>query len=86
MGGIRQLISQITIIYATLMGYCIAGQVKTMMRSVMCKSNLRIGKNILMGILMITCEMFLRNHLMSARIIALIDSSRGRFDSLGDSI
>ena len=38
--GIKQLIFQITRIDVTLMGYWIAGQVRNMMRSVMCKSNL----------------------------------------------
>ena len=42
-GGIRQLIVQFPLIDATSMGYWITGQVRTMMRSVMCKSNFRMG-------------------------------------------
>ena len=38
--GISQFIVKILRIDTTLMGYCIAGQVRTMMRSIMCKSNL----------------------------------------------
>ena len=56
---------------------------KTMMRSVMCKSNLRTGENILRRVLMMPCAVFLRSHLGSARSIAMLGSGRGRVDGLG---
>ena len=46
-GGIRQLIVQISIIDTTLMKYWITGQVRTMMRSVMCKSKFSMGEKII---------------------------------------
>ena len=85
-GGIRQFIVQITRIYATLMGYWITGQVRTMMRSLMRNSNLRIGERILSRVLMIPCSVFLRSHLRSASSIAMIGSGRGRVDGLGDAL
>ena len=48
-GGIRRLIFQIPRIDETLMGYCIAGQVSTMMRIAMCKSKLRMVEKYLGG-------------------------------------
>ena len=84
--GIRQLIVQIPRIYATLMGYWIAGQARTMMRSVMCKSNLRMGENILWRVLMMPCAVLLRYHLRIDRSIALLGSGRGRVDGLGDEL
>ena len=68
------------------MGYWIAGQVRTMMRSVMQKSDLRMGENILRRVLMMPCEVFFRDHLRSARSIALLGSGRGVVDGLGDTI
>ena len=85
-GGIRQLIVQIPRIDVTLMGYWIAGQVSAMMRSVMCKSNLRMGENILRRVLMMLCAVFFRAHLRSARSIALLGSGRGVVDGPGDTI
>ena len=82
-GGIRQLIFQITRIDVTFIGYWIWGQVMTMMRSLMCQSNFRMGSNILRRILIIPCAVLLRSHLMSARSISLLGSGRGRVDGLG---
>ena len=59
-GEIRQLILQRPKIDETLMGYWIAGQVRTIMISVMCKSNLRMGENILRSVLMMPCAVLLR--------------------------
>ena len=56
------------------------------MSSVMCKINFRVGENILRRVLIMPCVVFLRDHLMSARVIALIGSGRGRFDDLGDAL
>ena len=85
-GGIRQFIFQIPIIDATLMGYCIAGQVKTMVRSVMCEINLRMGENILRRVLVMPFEVLLRDQLGGTRSIVLLISGRGRVDVLGDSL
>ena len=85
-GGISQLIVQVPRIDVTLMGYWIAGQVSAMMRSVMCKSNFRMGENILRRVLMMLCAVFFRAHLRSARSIDLLGSGRGAVDGLGDTI
>ena len=84
--GIRQLIFQISIIDATLMGYWISGQVSTVIRSVMCEIHFRMRENILKRVLMMPCAVFLRSHLMGARIIALLGSGRGTVDGRGDSL
>ena len=68
------------------MGYWIAVQVSTMMRSVLCKSNLRMEENILRRVLIITWLVLLRGKLMSRRSIDLLDSDRGRVDGLGDQL
>ena len=85
-GDISQVVVQILRIDVTLMGYWITGQVRTIMRSVMCKRNLRIGENILMRVKMIPCTVFLRAHLMSVKRIAMIGSGRGIFYCLGDAL
>ena len=48
-GGIRQLVVQIPRIDTILMGYWMAGQVRTMISSIMYKNKLRIGKKSLGG-------------------------------------
>ena len=68
------------------MGYWIAGQVRTMMRSVMQKSDFRMGENILRRVLVIPCVVFFRDHLRSVRSIFLLGSGRGRVDGLGDAL
>ena len=83
-GGIRQLIFQIPGIDLTLMGYCISVQVRTMMRSVMCKSSLRMGENILRRFLMMPYAVLLSSHLSTDRSISLLGSDRGRVDGIGD--
>ena len=85
-GGIRQSIFQILRIDATLMGYCIASQVRTMTRSIMCKSNLRMGENILRRVFMIPCVVLLREHFRSVRSIAMLGSGRGIVDDIGDAL
>ena len=61
------------------MGYCMAVHVWTIMSSVMYKNKFRIvGAGVLRRVLMIPCEMFLRYHLSSTRIVSLIGSGRGR--------
>ena len=81
-GGIRQLIDQIPRIYATLMGYWLTGKARTTMRSFGCKSNLRMGKDILRRVFMMPCVVLLRAHLRCARRITLIGSDKGRVDGL----
>ena len=62
------------------------GQVRTMMSSVMYKSNFSMGGMILRWIFMIPCDMFLGTHLMNTSSIYLLGSSRGRVGGLGDSL
>ena len=81
-GGIRWLFFQISRINTSLMGYWIAGKVRNVMRSVMFKSDLRRGENILRGVLMIPCAVFLRPHFRSGRIIDIPGSGRGIVDGL----
>ena len=85
-GGTMQLIVQILTIDATLMGYWILGQVRTMMRSLIYKSNLSMGENILGRVLMMPFAVLLRSHLRSDRIIAILGSFRGRVVGLGDAL
>ena len=85
-GEIRKLVVQIFIKDVILMGYWMVGQVRTIMSSVMCKINLRVGENILRRVIMIPCAVFFRAHLRSARSIALLDSVRGRVGGLVDAI
>ena len=54
-----------------------------MIRSVICKSNLRTRENILGRVLIIPCAVFLRDHLRRARSIDMIGSVRVRVDGLG---
>ena len=72
--------------YEILMGSWLAGQVKTIKNSVMHKSKLRMKGMILMRVLMILCEIFLRAHLKNIVIIYLLVSDRVRNDGLGDSL
>ena len=78
--------SKIPKIDATLMGYWIAVQDRTMIRSVMCNLILGMVENILSRVIMMSCVVLLRAHLRSARSIAIIGSVRGIFDGLGDSL
>ena len=61
-GGIRQFLVQIPSMDAILVGYWVAGQVRTMMSSFMYRSNFSMGDMILRRVLMIPCEVFLRVH------------------------
>ena len=67
------------------MGYCVAGQARTTMNSIMYKSNSRMINMILRMVLMIPCDMFLRDHLKNTRRIYLFGSVKGRVDDLGDT-
>ena len=68
------------------MGYWVVEQVRTTRSSVMYKNKFRMGDMILIRVLMITCEMFLRDHLKNTSSISLIGSDRGRVDGIGDAI
>ena len=68
------------------MGYCILGQVRTMMKSLMCKSKWRMVENILSRVLMMPCAVFLRDLLSSARSISMLNSGRGIVDGLCDAL
>ena len=56
-GGISKFVAQITRMDANLIGYWMAGQLKTMRSSVMRNNKSRIGDMTLRRILMIPCEM-----------------------------
>ena len=56
------------------------------MRSVMCKSDLRMEYNILIRVIMKPSVVFLRSHLRSFRSIALLVYGRGKVYGLGDSL
>ena len=58
-------------------------QVGTMRSSVMYKNKFIIGDMTLRKILMVPCEMFCSDYLSSIRSIAMICSSRVRFDVNG---
>ena len=85
-GGIRQFVVQIPSMNVILMGYRVAGQVRTMMSSIMYHSKFRTGNMILRSVLMIMCEMFLMDHLRNTRSIDMLASGRGRVCGLGDII
>ena len=68
------------------MGYCMAVQVGTILSTVMYKSGLRMGKEILRRVLMVPCEMLLGDHLSNTRSIALLGSGRVRVGGLGDAL
>ena len=78
------LFSQTPRIDAALIGYCIAVQVRTMMRSLICNINYRMGENILRRVLVMPCSVLLMDHLMSGRRIVMIGNGRGGVDGLGD--
>ena len=68
------------------MGYWIAGQVRTMMRSVVYKSKLSMGERIIGSFLMMPFAVFLRPHLRFDRSITLIVSGRDIRNFIGDAI
>ena len=83
-GGIRQLVVQNTSMDELFMEYWMAGQVRTMLISVMQKSKLWVGRIILRRVLMTLCEMLFRDHFRNTSIIAMLGSGRGRVGGLGD--
>ena len=85
-GGTRKFFGQTPIMDAILMGYWVAGHVRTMMISVMYKSKSRMGDMTLRRFLMIKCEMFLRENLRSTSRTALLSSGRGIVYGLGDEL
>ena len=54
--------------------------------SVIYKGKFRMGDMTLRRFLMITCDMFLREHLSNIRRIYLLGSVMGIVDSIGDEI
>ena len=77
-GGIIQLVITITKLDAILIGYWMEVQVRTMMSTVMYKNKFKMGGGgVLSMFLMVPCEVFLRSHMRSAIIIALLGSGRG---------
>ena len=84
--SIRKFVVQIPSTDKILMGYWVVSQVRTMMSSVMYKSKFRMRYMILRKVLVITCEMFLGDHLRNTRIIDLLGSGRGIFGGLGDEL
>ena len=85
-GGIIQLVVQITSMYTILMGYCMAGQVRTMMSSAMYKNKLIMGEKSLGGSPWCLLRFFLSDHLRNTRSIALLGSGRVRVNGLGGAL
>ena len=57
------------------------------MSNVICKSKLKIvGGGVLRRVLIITCEMLLRDHLRNINSTALFGSGRGIVGGLGDEL
>ena len=54
--------------------------------SIIYKSKLIMGYMTLSRVLIIPCEIFLRAHLITTRIIYLLGSSRSIVDGLGDAL
>ena len=69
-----------------LMRYWGAGHMRTMRSIVIYKSKSRIGDTTLWKVLMIPCEIFLRDHLRSTSGIYLVGSGRVRSDGCVDAI
>ena len=69
-----------------LMGHWVAGHMRTMMSSVIYKSEFNMRDMVIRRVLIISCETFLRSHLRNTRRIALLGIGRGRVDGLGDEI
>ena len=85
-GGISQFVVQIPSMDTIFMGYWVAGRLSTMRSIVIYKSKFSIGEMIIMRVLIITFDVFLRGHLSNTTIIALFGSVRVRVDGLGDSL
>ena len=75
-GGIRQFVLQNPSIYVILMGYWVAGQVRTMRSSFVYTSKFSMEDMTLSMFLMIPYDMFLRAHLRNTRSIDLLISGR----------
>ena len=84
--GVIKFEVQIPIIDEILMGYWVVDQVRTMRSSVMYKSPFRVGEIIFRRLLMIFCDMSLRDHLKNTMNIDLFGSVNGRADGLGDEL
>ena len=85
-GGISQWVVQIPSMDMILMGYWVANQARNMMSSVMLNSKFSMGKMILRRVLVMPCEILLRNQLSGTSSIALIGSVRGTASDLGDTL
>ena len=68
------------------MGYLVVGRVRTMMSRVMYKSKFIMGGVILRRVIMIPCDILLKDQLANTRIIDLLLSGRDRVDGLGGEI
>ena len=68
------------------MGYWVAGQLRTMGISVIYNIKFRKGNMILGRVLIIPCEILLRDQLRNTRSIDLLVSGRGRVDGLEDAL
>ena len=85
-GGMRQFVAQILSMDAIFLGYWVAGQVKTMISSVMYNSKFIMGYMPLSRVLIISFEMFFRDNLRNTRIVYLLGNVMSRVDGLGDSL
>ena len=83
---ISPFVVQITRMDEILVGYWVAGQVRTLMSRVLYNSKLSMGNIVLRRVLMVSYEMFSIGHLKNTSIIALLGSDRSRVGALGDSL
>ena len=85
-GGIRKLVVKIPRMDTILMGYWMAGQVRTTIISVMYKRKFRMGNMILRMFLMMPYDMLLRHHLRNTSSISLLVSGKGRVGRRGAAL
>ena len=85
-----KLVVQISRIDVIFMGYCMEGQLSTMVSSVMYNSkfNMEGGREggVFIRFPMMPCKSFLRDHLRNFSIIDLFVSDGGRVGGLVDSL
>ena len=68
------------------MGYYMAGQLRTIRSSVICKNKSRIGDMTVRRVLMIPCKIFWRIQLKGISIIDFLGINRGGINGHGNAI
>ena len=80
------MVVQIPIMDEIFIGYYIVGLVSTMISSLMYNSKFMMGDMIFRRVLMVTCDMLLRDHLRNTSSISLLGSGRVRVGDIGDAL